>query len=548
MSAICLCYEVHEPYQLRRYTVFDMGQNSIYEDDDHNCDAMLRAARLCYLPANELMLKLIRRYDGAFRLSYAISGTALDLFEQYVPEVLDSFVALARTGCVEFVAQTAPHSLAFLYSRQEFDRQVQAQAARLKTLFGYKPVTFKNTECVYNNDLAAAVAELGFKAVLAEGTDHVLGWRSANYIYEPVSAPGLALLLRNTNFSGDMGVRFSDSAWPAWPLKAETFASWCHGLAESADIINIINDYHIFGMRHSRDSGIFDFMEALPEALLARKGTHFTTPATATKTFKAVGAMDVPQFMSWEDESGDLTAWLGNDMQKDAIHALYALSARVAHCGAPDLRHDFDRLQTADHFRHMSTKWFSSEAPDRPSPFGSPYDAYITFMNVLADFEMRLKTTEELQTASDADTKALTKSRAGQSRKPLAEAPEKTPGKNKSSAKTGAKPDAKSGPKAGAKAGTKTGAKAGAKTGAKTGTKTGAKDGANPTPKPGAKADMKPDAKAGAKPGPKSDTKSDTEAGAKVGAKTDAKAGAKAGDSVTAKKNVAQRRKTGTPA
>ena len=401
MTAICLCYEVHEPYQLRRYTVFDMGQNSIYEDDDHNCDAMLRAARLCYLPANELMLKLIRRYGKDFRVSFAISGTALDLFEQYVPEVLDSFTALAQTGCVEFVAETAPHSLAFLYSRQEFDRQVQAQAARLKKLFGVKPVTFKHTECVYNNDLAAAVAELGFKAVLAEGTDQVLGWRSANYLYQPVSAPELGLLLRNTSLSNDMGLRFSDTAWPAWPLTADTFASWCHGLADSADVINIINDYHVFGLRHSRESGIFDFLEALPEALLARKDVHFATPAMAVKQFKPVGKMDIPQFISWEDESGDLTAWLGNDMQKDAIHALYALASRVARSGSDELRHDFDRLQTADHFRHMSTKWFSSEAPDRPSPFGSPYDAYITFMNVLADFEMRLKAIEEQQKVPD---------------------------------------------------------------------------------------------------------------------------------------------------
>lgn len=405
MPALCLCYEVHEPYQLRRYTVFDMGQNSIYEDDDHNCEALLRAARLCYLPANELMLKLIRRYEGAFRLSFSISGVALDLFEQYTPEVLESFTALARTGCVEFVAETAPHSLAFLYSRQDFDRQVREQADRLEHLFGVKPATFKNTECVYNNDLAAAVAEHGFKAVLAEGADHVLGWRSANYLYRPTGAPKLALLLRNVGLSGDVALRFSDRNWPAWPLRAETFAAWCHGLEGSADIVNIFNDYHIFGLRHEKESGIFDFMEALPAALLAHEEYSFTTPALAAKSLKPVGEVDVPQFMSWEDEGRDLTAWLGNDMQKDAIHALYALGARVAACGG-SLRHDFDRLQTADHFRHMSTKWFSNEAPDRPSPFASPYDAYITYMNVLADFELRLKADESARAATGkgADT------------------------------------------------------------------------------------------------------------------------------------------------
>ena len=405
MPAICFCYEVHEPCQLRRYTVFDMGQNSIYEDDDHNCEALLRAARLCYLPANEMMLRLIRRYDGAFRLSFSISGVALDLFEQYTPEVLESFTALARTGCVEFVAETAPHSLAFLYSRQDFDRQVREQCARLERLFGVKPATFKNTECVYNNDLAVAVAGHGFEAVLAEGADHVLGWRSANFLYRPASAPGLALLLRNVGLSGDVGLRFSDRSWPAWPLRAETFAAWCHSLEGAADIINIFNDYHIFGLRHEKESGIFDFMEALPAALLAHKSFSFTTPALAAKNLSPVGEVDVPQFMSWEDEGRDLTAWLGNDMQKDAIHALYALGARVSACGG-SLRHDFDRLQTADHFRHMSTKWFSSEAPDRPSPFASPYDAYITYMNVLADFELRVKADESARAAAGkgADT------------------------------------------------------------------------------------------------------------------------------------------------
>ena len=405
MPALCFCYEVHEPYQLRRYTVFDMGQNSIYEDDDHNCEALLRAARLCYLPANELMLRLIRRYDGAFRLSFSISGVALDLFEQYTPEVLESFTALARTGCVEFVAETAPHSLAFLYSRQDFDRQVREQSARLEHLFGVKPVTFKNTECVYNNDLAAAVAGHGFRAVLAEGADHVLGWRSANYLYRPASAPGLALLLRNAGLSGDVGLRFSDHSWPAWPLRAETFAAWCHGLEGSADIINIFNDYHVFGLRHDKESGIFDFMEALPGALLAHEEFSFTTPALAAENLRPVGEVDVPQFMSWEDEGRDLTAWLGNDMQKDAIHALYAMGPRTAACNSA-LRRDFDRLQTADHFRHMSTKWFSNEAPDRPSPFASPYDAYITYMNVLADFELRLKADESARATAAAVAKA----------------------------------------------------------------------------------------------------------------------------------------------
>ncbi|WP_288230718.1 glycoside hydrolase family 57 protein [uncultured Desulfovibrio sp.] len=412
MPALCLCYEVHEPYRLRRYTVFDMGQNSVYEDDDRNCDALLLTARACYLPMNDLLLKLIRRYGKDFKVAFSISGTALDQFEQYAPEVVDSFKALADTGCVEFVAETGPHSLAFLYSRDEFDLQVKEHCARIKRLFGKKPVTFRNTEFFYNNDLPVALEKLGFKVVLAEGADHVLGWRSPNYVYRPVSTPNMSLLLRNISLSADIGLRFSDHGWNQWPLTAEKYAGWCHSVADSAELINIFNDYHCFGLRHSGETGIFDFMEALPAAVLSRKDFRFTTPAEAVKKIEPVGEIDVPEFMSWDDEGRDLTAWLGNDMQKDAIHALYALAPRVRKVNAPDLTHDFERLQTSDHFRYISTKWFADFLSDRPNPFNSPYDAYITYMNVLADFEMRLTAAEETLAATGAATKKTPRAKA----------------------------------------------------------------------------------------------------------------------------------------
>lgn len=394
MPALCLCFSIHEPYQLRRYTVFDMGQSSVYEDDDRNCEALLRAARLCYLPACDLLLKLVRRYEGAFAVSLSISGTALDLFEQYTPEVTESLCALAETGCVEFVAETSAHSLAFLYSREEFDRQVKAQCARIKGLFGKKPTAFMHTECVYNNDLAAALQQLGFKTALAEGADHVLGWRSPNWVYRPVSGPKMNLLLRNAGLSDDLGQRFGDRSWSGWPFTAERFAAWVHSLGDKSDVINIFTDFHMFGLRHARESGIFDFMEALPEALLADGRFRFATPCSIAGKCAPAGDVDVPQFMSWEDHGHDLTSWLGNDMQKDAIHALYGLAARVRASGDKMLLHDYERLQTADHFRHMSTKWFSGPREDRPNPFDSPYDAYITYMNVLADFELRLDAAE----------------------------------------------------------------------------------------------------------------------------------------------------------
>ena len=408
MPTLCLCYAVHEPYRLRRYTVFDMGQNSMYEDDDHNCDALLHVARTCYLPMNELLLRLFRRYGKAFRLAFSISGTALDQFEQYAPEVLDSFKALADSGCVEFLAETAPHSLAFIYSREELDLQVKAHCRRIKSLFGVKPVTFRNTELVYNNDLAAALQDMGFKAVLAEGADHVLGWRSPNWLYRPVNAEKIGLLLRNSSLSADIGARFSQQSWDQWPLTAEKYAAWCHSFAGESEVLNIFNDYHSFGLRNTASSGIFDFMEALPAAVLAHKDFSFSTPAEVVKKLRPVGEVDVPQFMSWDDEGADLTAWLGNDMQKDAIHALYALASRVRKVDDPALHRDFERLQTSDHFHYISTKWFANFVPDRPNPFQSPYDAYIAFMNVLADLEMRLNAAEEAHRSQPRGRKAQT--------------------------------------------------------------------------------------------------------------------------------------------
>ena len=302
MPALCLCFNIHEPYQFRRYTVFDMGQSSVYEDDDRNCETMLRAARLCYLPAAEMLLRLVRRHEGAFAVSLCVSGTALDLFEQYTPEVTESLCALAATGCVEFVAETSAHSLAFLYSREEFDRQVKAQSARIKKLFGKKPTTFMHTECVFNNDLAAALQQLGFKTALAEGADQVLGWRSPNWVYRPVSGPKMNLLLRNTALSDDMGLRFGDRGWSDWPLTADKFASWCHSLGDKADVINIYNDFHVFGLRHGQDSGIFDFMSALPEALLAAKTAAQPEQAQASKQNASAAPAVEPKAHADHDE------------------------------------------------------------------------------------------------------------------------------------------------------------------------------------------------------------------------------------------------------
>lgn len=394
MPALCWCFDVHEAYRLRRYTVFDIGQSSVYEDDDRNCDSLMAFARAAYLPMNDLVLKLIRRHKKSFKCAFAVSGTALDQFEQYAPEVIDGFKALADTGCVEFVACPSAHSLAFLYSREEFNRQVKAHCARLKDLFGKKPLTFRNTEFIYNNALAAAAEESGFKAVLAEGAYHVLGWRSPNYLYMAPGASSIRLFLRNPSLATDISLKFGNREWRSWPLTVEKYVGWCRSCAD-ADVINLYWDYHAFGARHDAASGIFAFMDALPAALLADRRFSFMSPSEAIKKIEPRGEVDVPDFMSWRDTERDLTTWLGNDMQKDAVHTLYGLDLRVREVGDAALRQDYERLQTIEHFYNMSTKWFTGYAADRPNPFGNPYDAYITYMNVLADFELRLAAAEK---------------------------------------------------------------------------------------------------------------------------------------------------------
>ncbi|MCR5562362.1 MAG: alpha-amylase [Desulfovibrio sp.] len=399
MPAINLCLTLHEPYQLRRYTVFDLGENDIYEDDDKNCNRMVQHARACYLPLSALLLKLIRRHEGAFKVSLAVSGTTLDLFDQYVPEALDGLKALADTDCVEFIGETQYHPLAHFYAPDEFARQVKEHSARIKDLFGKKPTTFLNAELIYNNDLSVLLSRLGFKAALSEGVDQILGWRSANYAYAPISAPDMRLFLRNRSLSEDVHRRFSDRSWSEWPLTAEKYADWCAALDGKADILNIFWGARAFGLLNPAETGVFAFLEALPKAMLDR-GCTFITPREACRRLPARDTIDVPQAISRDANAADLSAWLGNNTQKDAVHALYDLSNRMAKIKNPEMLRDFGRLQTTDHFLNMSTKWFTQKLAYRPNPFESPYDAYIVYMNVLADFSLRLAAVEKAASES----------------------------------------------------------------------------------------------------------------------------------------------------
>ena len=397
MPDICFYFQVHQPYRLRHYTFFDIGQSPFYEDEDANCGILLKVARKCYLPMNALLLRLIKRHEGRFKASFSISGTALDQFEAYAPEVIQSYRELMETGCVEMLSETCAHSLAFLYSPEEFRLQVRRHDDRIEELFGVRPSVFRNTELIYNNALARAVEDMGYRAILAEGADHVLGWRSPNYLYRPAGCRNLRLLLKNYSLSDDIAFRFSNRQWPEFPLTADKFASWVQAAATSGDLVNLFMDYETFGEHQWESTGIFQFMEALPDAVLRLPGFAFVTPSEAAERHEPVADLDVHNFMSWADVERDLTAWLGNDMQHDAIEAVYRLEQRVKRRNDPDMLRTWQRLQTSDHFYYMCTKWFSDgDVHSYFNPYGTPYDAYINYMNFLADFTLRINDGQKL--------------------------------------------------------------------------------------------------------------------------------------------------------
>jgi alpha-amylase len=391
MPSICFYFQVHQPFRLRNYTYFDIGHAHDYEDEAANRAILDKVATKCYLPANRILLNLLREHKGAFRIAYSISGVALDQFERYHPGVLDSFKRMADTGGVEFIDETYYHSLAFLYSRTEFREQVQRHRQRIQALFGQTPSTFRNTELIYNNDLAREVEQLGYATILAEGADRVLGWRSPNFVYQPSGCHKLRLLVKNYRLSDDIAFRFSNREWPEYPLTAEKFAQWVHQINSAGEVVNLFMDFETFGEHQWRDTGIFEFLKLIPKTILAHPDFRFQTPAEAAAQYTPVAQLDVPQYVSWADVERDLTAWIGNGMQDDAIRSLYDLEKQVRATQDPKLLHIWRQLQTSDHFYYMCTKWFADgDVHKYFNPYASPYDAYINYMNVLSDFSRRL--------------------------------------------------------------------------------------------------------------------------------------------------------------
>ena len=390
MPSVCFYFQIHQPFRLRRYSVFDTDRH--YFDDYKNGEIIRKVAQKCYLPANQVMLDLIRQHEGRFRISYSISGSALEQLQQYAPEVIDSFHQLNQTGCVEFLAETYYHSLAFLYTREEFRTQVEMHRALIRKLFGQEPRVFRNTELIYNNDLAHFVSHMGYDAIATEGADHILGHRSPNFVYRPPHAPKLKLLLRNYRLSDDITFRFSNKSWEQYPLTADKFARWVNQINGNGQLCNLFMDYETFGEHQWAETGIFDFMRQVPGEILKTRENHFLTPGQIIDRDDSVGEIDVPHMISWADTERDLSAWLGNAMQSNALHELYKLEGPLKEKGDEQLLTDWRKITTSDHFYYMCTKhWADGDVHKYFSPYESPYDSYINFMNVLDNVRTRLR-------------------------------------------------------------------------------------------------------------------------------------------------------------
>jgi len=403
MASVVFYFQVHQPYRLKRYRVFDIGKDHKYfndtsERDTNNRKVFRKVAEKCYLPANAIWLELLQRYPQ-LKLTYSLSGVFMEQMEEWGPDVLESFQKLVATGRVEILDETYHHSLAFLYSKAEFIEQVRMHRDMVKRLFHYTPTSFRNTELIYHNDLAEFHSDLdviqeigheGYKAIIAEGADHVLGWRSPNFLYKPPKG-NVKLMLKNYRLSDDIAFRFSSREWKEYPLTAPKFAQWVHEVNGSGNVVNLFMDYETFGEHQWSDTGIFDFLRALPAEILHHPDNDFLTVTEAAERYPAMDTVDVPHYMSWADVERDLSAWLGNGIQHDAIGKLFALRDEVMATGNHILIDDWRKLTTSDHFYYMCTKWFNDgDVHKYFSPYETPYDAFIAFSNVLQDMRVRV--------------------------------------------------------------------------------------------------------------------------------------------------------------
>ncbi len=390
MKSICFYFQIHQPFRLKRYRFFDIGSDHYYYDDFNNEAIISRIAERSYRPALQTLKEMIENSDKKFKAAFSISGTALEQMEIYTPEVIESLKSLARTGCIEFLAETYSHSLSSLYDENEFDRQVKLHSDKIQNLFGQTPVVFRNTELIYSDEIGEKINNMGFKGVMTEGAKHILGWKSPNYVYNCASAPKLKVLMRNFRFSDDIAFRFSNNHWSEYPLTADKFIDWIANTPANEPIVNLFMNFDTFGEFQTRESGIFNFLKALPKCAQA-KDISFKTPTEIIQSTKAVDNIHVLHNISWADEERDTSAWLGNRLQKDAVAKLYSIGERVRLSQDRRLLQDWNYLQSSDHFYYMSTKHSSDGAVHSHfSPYDTPFDAFTNYMNVLGDFMKRV--------------------------------------------------------------------------------------------------------------------------------------------------------------
>ena len=391
MKAICFYFQIHQPFRLKRYRFFDIGNDHYYYDDFANDDIITRIAQRSYIPAAESLLRMIEESKGKFRCAISITGVALEQCEQYVPEFIDVLKKLADTGKVEFLAETYAHSLSSLIDPEEFAAQVKAHGEKIHQLFGVQPKVLRNTELIYCDDLAPQILNMGYKGVITEGAKHILGWKSPNYVYSAASAPKLKMLLKNSKLSDDIAFRFSNPEWDSYPLTADKYINWIASTPEEEQIVNLFLNLETFGEMQSRETGIFQFLEALPR-FAAERGIDFWTPSEAISKLKPVDNLSVMHPISWADEARDTSAWLGNKLQNEAFQKLYSIAERVRLCDDRRLKQDWYYLQASDHFFYMCTKHLADGAVHSHfSPYETPFQAFTNYMNALADFIVRVE-------------------------------------------------------------------------------------------------------------------------------------------------------------
>jgi len=392
MTSVCLYFEVHQPMRLNHFSVFSIGGNNnpySYFNDKLNYEIFSKVARKCYLPTNNLLLDLINKFDCKFRVSFSLTGTFVEYCERYVPEIIDSFKALFKTGAVDMIEETYYHSLSALYDEMdEFEEQVKMHRQMIKKTFNYKPKVFRNTEAIYDNRIAKKVADMGYKGIITEGTEKILQWRSPNYLYKPVNTD-IKVLLRNYTLSDDVGFRFSSKFWPGHPLTADKYAKWMSGC--QGNLVNLFMDYETFGEHHWSETGIFDFLGHLPGEILKHEHMDFVTVGEAVERYEPVGEIDVPWAISWADEDRDVSTWLGNDMQRACFNELKSMGKKLRLKGDKELLATWRRLQTSDHLYYVSTKGLQDgDVHAYFSPYDGPYEGFINYMNILQDLKHKI--------------------------------------------------------------------------------------------------------------------------------------------------------------